>query len=207
VDEALRQHGDVCLSAVDAGAVQRFLEALRTASVPHVVRRHEPARHARHLAAIWQVPLPHAGRATLFSADGTPVLAVVPADRKVSAPRFSAILGASVLRVLRADRGVGRLGWHGLPQPAGALCAVPGVYGARLYVEEQVLASSDLVVALDSGRSVCLRPKSYAAVGGATVARFAGTTRLLPEGGMIDEASSRSGAAAPERRTRLRTPS
>lgn len=191
---ALWHEDDAGLLAVDTAAVERFLAALRVASVSHVVRTHEPARHARHLASIWQVPLSHAGRATLFSADGAPALALVPADRKVSAPLFSSVLAATVLRVLRGDRGVGRLGWRGLPEPAGALSAVPGLYGARLYVEEQVLAKPELVVALDPGRSVRLRPDSYVAVGGGTVARFAGTTRLLPEGGMIDEGSNSSGA-------------
>jgi prolyl-tRNA editing enzyme YbaK/EbsC (Cys-tRNA(Pro) deacylase) len=189
IGEDSSPHGDYGgLLAVDAAAVEGFLAALRAAGVPHTVRTHEPARHARHLAALWRVPLPHAGRATLFAADGSPVLALVPANRKVSAPRLAAVVGAAELRVLRGDRGVGRLGWRGLPEPVGALSGVPGLYGARVYVEELVLTGPELIIALDPGRSVRLHPEAYVLVTEGTVAPFAGTTRLLPEGGMIDEA-------------------
>jgi hypothetical protein len=172
---------------VDLAAPDAFLGALARAGVPYEVRRHEPARHARHLAALWGVPLQVAGRATLFYADGAPVLVVVPADRKVAAPLLRGVLGVADLRVLRGDRGVGRVGWQGLPGEPGALPAVPALYGARGLVEGGVLAQPRLIVAVDPGRSVALAPGDYVAVTGAGAARFAGRTRLLPEGGMVDD--------------------
>jgi prolyl-tRNA editing enzyme YbaK/EbsC (Cys-tRNA(Pro) deacylase) len=179
--------GDGRLAHVDAAAAARFVDTLRDESVPHEVRAHEPARHARHLASIWGVPLHETARATLFGAAGEPVLAVVPADRKVSAPRFAAALGVAELRVLRGDRGVGRLGWLPLPGSPGALPAVPGVYRARLFVDELVLAQRPVVIALGDGCSARLAAADYARAAAATVARFAGTTRLLPGGGIVDE--------------------
>ena len=81
------------LTAFDPGAEERFLAALAAAAVPHELREHEPPRHARHLAALWGAALHQAVRATLFFADGTAVLGLVPADRKVSAPRLREVLG------------------------------------------------------------------------------------------------------------------
>jgi prolyl-tRNA editing enzyme YbaK/EbsC (Cys-tRNA(Pro) deacylase) len=181
------------LSGFHPDAEARFLERLAAAAVPHELRTHEPPRHARHLAALWQRPLPEAGRATLFYADGGSVLAIVPADRKVSAPRLRLVLGKADLRVLRADRGTGRIGWTNMPEPAGALPGLPGLYDAPGYVDERVTLLPWVIVALLRGRSVSLSPQNLVRITGARVASFTGTTRLLPEGGMEDE--GRSGQA------------
>ena len=126
---------------VDPAAPAALRRRLTDAGEPYELRAHEPARHARHLAALWSLPLDEAIRATLFYASPqaappgpgsapadvpAPVLVLVPADRKIAAPRLRELLGAAELRVLRADRGVGRVGWRGLPGAPGALPAVPG---------------------------------------------------------------------------------
>lgn len=162
--------------AVDAGVTERFLDSL--AAVPHELRRHEPVRHARHLASLWNVPLGGAGRATLFFADGAAVLVLVPADRKVSAPTLRSLLAADELRVLRADRGVGRIGWAGLAGPPGALPAVPALFGAAMLVDELALAPQQIVLSVDAGRSIALAPHDYVALVSARVVRIAGTTKL-----------------------------
>ncbi len=178
------------LRVFDYRAVERLRAALDRLGAAYEVRTHEPARHARHLAALWGVALHEAGRATLLQADDQAILALVPADRKIGAPRLRALLGAQVLRVLRGDRGVGRVGWADLPAPPGALPAVPEAYHARCYVDKLVLAIPRLVIALDVGRSMALSPQAFVQATGATVACFAGTTRLLPEGGMVTEPPS-----------------
>jgi hypothetical protein len=182
----------------DPEAPAALLRALRAAGVEHEVRAHEPARHARHLAAIWGVPLPEAGRATLFYAPGArdagdapphpapppsgplpvPVLVLVPADRKIGAPRLRAFLGAAELRVLRADRGVGRVGWRGLPGEPGVLPAVPGLFRARLLVDSLVFERPRQVLALEPGRSLAVAPADYVRVTGAVTADVAGRTLL-----------------------------
>ena len=168
-------------------AAAQFLRDLAAGGAPHELRTHEPARHARHLASIWGVPLGQVGRATLFYADGESVLVLVPADRKVGAPRLRDLTGAADLRVLRGDRGVGRVGWAGLDGDPGALPAVPVLYGARCLVERLVLEHGRLVIPLAPGQSVALAPSDYVRLTGARVGRVAGTTRLLPEGGMVDD--------------------
>lgn len=191
--------------AVDHGALPRFLHAL--SRVPHELRRHEPARHARHLASLWGVRLGEAGRATLFYADGGAVLVVVPADRKVSTPRLRALLDVDDLRVLRGDRGVGRVGWAGLGETAGALPALPALYGAGALVDPLALAPSRLVITLEPSRSVAIAPSDYVALVGARVARVAGSTQLLEAGGMVDDLSSegeRSGWAGEDSNLRRR---
>src|SRR5919199_821088 len=115
------------LDYVDLAAAERFEAVVRGAGVPFELREHEHARHARHLASLWEADLHEAARATLLAADGAAVLAVVRADRKIGAPRLRALLGAADLRVLRGDRGVGRIGWQGLPPPPAALPAVPAL--------------------------------------------------------------------------------
>src|SRR5688500_6350987 len=144
---------------VDSSATERFLAAL--AAVPHELRHHEPARHARHLASLWNVHLAEAGRATLFFADGAAVLVLVPADRKISAPTLRSLLGAEELRVLRADRGVGRIGWTNLNGPPGALPALPALFTATMLIEELALAPQRLVLSVDSSLSVALAPADY----------------------------------------------
>lgn len=175
------------LAGVDGSSIERLLECARQDGVALEIRTHEPARHARHLAALWRAALWETGRATLFYADGSSILGVVQADRKVSAPVLRALLGARDLRVLRGDRGVGRAGWRNLPGEPGALPAIPALFGARCYVDERVMELSAIVLALEPDRSLRIAPADYARLVGATVARFSGTTRLLPEGGMVDE--------------------
>jgi prolyl-tRNA editing enzyme YbaK/EbsC (Cys-tRNA(Pro) deacylase) len=170
---------------VELEAIGAFLSALD--GLAHTVREHEPARHARHLASIWSVSLPEAGRATLFDAGGRPVLVLVPADRKVAAPRLRQLLDVEELRVLRGDRGVGRIGWRGLPGEPGALPAVPAVFRAGILVERLVLAQPRLVVAVAPGCSVSLSPADDLRVTGAETVSLAGRTRLLPGGGMVVE--------------------
>ena len=163
---------------IDLAAIERFLAVLEQAGIVFEMRHHQPPRHARHLAAIWQADLLEAARATLLQADESIVLAVVPADRKISAPRLRELLGARALRVLRGDRGVGRTGWEGLPGPPGALPAIPGLFGARAVVEPLVLESPRLILALQPGRSLALAPDVYTRAVQAQVAPFAGITRL-----------------------------
>jgi hypothetical protein len=178
-------------AALDFAAPATLLRAVQAAGVAHEVRTHEPARHARHLAALWGVPLPEAARATLFFAgagapDGTgetepprrPVLVLVPADRKIGAPRLRRRLAADELRVLRADRGVGRLGWAGLPGAPGALPAVPGLFFARALVDDLVFERPRVVLTLEPGRSLALSPGDYQRAAGAERADVAGQTRL-----------------------------
>ena len=161
---------------VDAGAPARFLAALP--SVPHELRHHEPARHARHLASLWNVHLAEAGRATLFYADSAPTLVLVPADRKISAPTLRTLLGAEELRVLRADRGVGRIGWTNLNGPPGALPALPALFTATMLVDELALAPQRLVLSIDAGCSVALAPADYITLVTARVVNVAGRTEL-----------------------------
>jgi hypothetical protein len=87
--------------------------------------------------------------------------------------------------VVRGDRGVGRVGWQGLPGEPGALPAVPGLYSARALLEVELLDLPEVLLTIAPGRSVALAPSAYAGVVGAATARFAGRTRLLPEGGMV----------------------
>lgn len=175
------------LRHVDVAAADRLLQALDHHGIAYERRRHEVPRHARHLAALWGVPLNETGRATLLKAGDQAVLALVPADRKISAPRLRHLLGVAELRVLRGDRGVGRLGWQGLPEPAGALPAVPEMFGASGLVERLVLQAPRLIVALGGAYSIALAPADFVQATHATVASFAGTTRLLPEGGMLED--------------------
>ena len=161
---------------VRAGEVERFLDGLR--AVPHELRRHEPVRHARHLAALWNVPLGEAGRATLFYADGASVLVLVPANRKISAPTLRTLLGVEELRVLRADRGVGRIGWLTLNGSPGALPAIPSLFGATLLVDQLALTPKRLVLSLDAGLSVAIAPQDYVTLANARVVNVAGRTRL-----------------------------
>ena len=184
-------------AALDLAAPAALLRAVRAAGVAHEVRTHEPARHARHLAALWGVPLPEAGRATLFFAapgapddaggapgeGGTapprrPVLVLVPADRKIGAPRLRRRLAADELRVLRADRGVGRLGWAGLPGAPGALPAVPGLFFARALLDDLLFERPRVVLTLEPGRSLALSPGDYQRAAGAERVDVAGHTRL-----------------------------
>ena len=119
---------------VDPAAPAALRRRLTDAGEPYELRAHEPARHARHLAALWSLPLDEAIRATLFYASPqaappgpgsapadvpAPVLVLVPADRKIAAPRLRELLGrrrAARLtrrprsregRLARAPRGAG----------------------------------------------------------------------------------------------------
>ena len=161
---------------VDSSATDRFLASLT--SVPHELRRHEPARHARHLAALWNVPLAETGRATLFLADGAAVLVLVPANRKISAPALRALLGAADLRVLRADRGVGRVGWAGLPGSPAALPAIPALFGAEMFIDELALDPPRIVLPIDAERSVGIAPADYVSLVDARHVSIAGRTKL-----------------------------
>ncbi len=196
---------------VDPAAPGALLRRLADGGEPYELRTHEPARHARHLAALWNIPLDEAIRATLFYAASQPlppddspprepppppadsapadspppVLVLVPADRKIAAPRLRELLNAAELRVLRSDRGVGRVGWRGLPGAPGALPAVPGLYGARLLVDALVLRYRRVALPLEPGRSLALSPQALLRLAGGQEVSTTGRTRLLPEGGMV----------------------
>ena len=175
------------LAGVDDSSVANLLMRARQDGVTLELRTHEPARHARHLAALWGAALWETVRATLFYGGGFAVLGVVPADRKVSATLLRTLLDVDEIRVLRADRGLGRIGWQNLAGEPGVLPAVPALYGARSYVDERVMERRLIILAIAEGRSLRIAPADYVRITCAMVAKFSGTTRLLPEGGMIDE--------------------
>jgi prolyl-tRNA editing enzyme YbaK/EbsC (Cys-tRNA(Pro) deacylase) len=170
-----------------------FLTTLRDAGEAHQVRHYGGVRHARHLASLWGRPLTSTVRATLFDAEGACVLVAVPADRKIEAPRLRKVLGVAQLVVLRADRGVGRLGWVNLPGNPGTVPGLPQPFGARLIVEGELLALEDVVVPLTPTTSVRVTPVAYLTAVGGEAVQCVGRTRLLPEGGAIDDPPS-SGA-------------
>ena len=169
-----------------AGASERFVSRIRAAGAGHEVRVHEPVRHARHLAATWMRPLGITVRATLFEADGEHVLVAVPADRKIDAPRLRGALGVDRLAVLRADRGVGRLGWTNLPGDPGPLPGLPEPFGARLIVDPEILGAEDVVLSFSPTSSVRVAPSAYVTVAEGVVVGCVGRTRLLPGGGVTD---------------------
>ena len=74
-----------------------------------------------------------------------------------------------------------------MPEPAGALPALPAYYGATGWVDERVLLGDLAIIALSGGRSIALAPRDYVRTIGARIAAFTGTTRLLPEGGIVDD--------------------
>ena len=113
------------------------------------------------------------------------MLVLVPADRKIAAPRLRELPGVAELRVLRADRGVGRVGWRGAPRGARALPAVPALFGAHLLVDVLVLRHRRVVLTLEPGRSLALSPRALLRLAGGQEVSTTGRTRLLPEGGMV----------------------
>jgi hypothetical protein len=64
---------------------------------------------------------------------------------------------------------------------------VPELFGAAAIADDLLLDRHRLVIALDTSRSIQLPPSHFVRVTGAHVGRFAGTTRLLPAGGMVED--------------------
>ncbi len=170
-----------------AVAVTRLLDLISTSHIDFETRSHPEPRHARHLASIWEVGLSATVRATLMSMDGRPVLVAVPADRKIDALGVRVRTGASTISVLRGDRGVGRVGWEGMEGQPGALPCVPEMFGASLLIDPEVTDAGPIVVGLGGGQSLRCDGVQFAEALGATVIRCVGRTRLLPQGGMVDD--------------------
>ncbi|HAH15762.1 MAG TPA: hypothetical protein DCL45_06980, partial [Chloroflexi bacterium] len=168
-------------------AVTRLLDLVSTSRIDFETRSHPEPRHARHLASIWEVGLSATVRATLMSMDGRPVLVAVPADRKIDALGVRARTGASTISVLRGDRGVGRVGWEGMEGQPGALPCVPEMFGASLLIDPELTDAGPIVVGLGGGQSLRCDGMQFAEALGARVIRCVGRTRLLPQGGMVDD--------------------
>lgn len=86
------------LSSVD---VHNYLQTL---GIPHELRRiPEPARTALRAAAVLGLPPHQVVKSVLFSADGKPVMALLPGDDKVDYSKLKNELKANRLRLLNAD--------------------------------------------------------------------------------------------------------
>lgn len=168
-------------------AVARLLDLMASRHIEFETRTHHEARHARHLASMWGVALSATVRATLMAMDGNPVLVAVPADRKIDAPGVRARMGAVAIVVLRGDRGVGRSGWEGMEGPPGALPCLPEMFGASLMIDPELTGLGRIVIGLGGGQSIRCDGTRFAEECAATVIRCVGRTRLLPEGGMVDD--------------------
>ncbi|MSQ44169.1 MAG: hypothetical protein EXR45_08185 [Chloroflexi bacterium] len=168
-------------------AVTRFLDLMAVRHIEFEMRTHHEARHARHLASMWEVGLSATVRATLMAMDGSPVLFAVPADRKIDAPGVRARMGVVAISVLRGDRGVGRVGWEGMEGHPGALPCLPDMFGASLMIDPELTGSGPIVIGLGGGQSIRCDGTRLAEACGGTVIRCVGRTRLLPEGGMVDD--------------------
>lgn len=83
-----------------AARVRSYLEEN---GVPFEVERHRPAYTAQEIAAVEHVPGSSFAKAVILMADGSPLMAVVSADRHVNIVNASAAMGPGVRLATEAE--------------------------------------------------------------------------------------------------------
>ncbi len=146
----------------------RLIELLESKGMPYRLSEHEDVTTSAAAAKARGVDLSTGAKALVVNADGTLVLAVVSASRKVDMEALKAILQAErvgLASIAEAESATGL--------PKGAIPAIGAVMGLQTYIDESVL-DNDLIRfnAASRGHSVEMRASDLPAATDGIIGKF-----------------------------------
>ncbi len=150
-------------------------EFLRQANVAYSVFPHVPAYTAQDEAAVTHIPGRDWAKSVVCFADGEPIQAVVPADRKVDLDRLMLLADADSVRLAREDE----LDWLFPDCERGAMPPFGPLYNQRVFVDEGLTREERIVFnAGTHADAVMMRYADFAAITQPIVGRFAERPRM-----------------------------
>ena len=147
----------------------RLVTFLRENHAEFDVVTHEPVTTSEEAARVRGTPLEQGAKALVFTADGRPVLLVLPAHQRVDSRSFKSAFGVKNLSMVSADELRELTGLEvGAVPPFGHLLGLP------TYVDEGLLEQPRLAFNAGSRTtSVLLKTGDYERLASARRARFA----------------------------------
>jgi Ala-tRNA(Pro) deacylase len=147
-------------------SVQEFL---RTANVPYSVFPHVRAYTAQQEAAVTHTPGRDWAKAVVCFADGAPIQAVVPADRRVNLERLRQAARAQTIRLAAEEE----LEWLFPDCEPGAMPPLGAMYNQRVFVDELLTREAQIVFNGGTHQdAVCMAYEDYARLAHPMVGRF-----------------------------------
>lgn len=164
-----RRHPDVAEPVEEPLAMAPSIaQYLRSHGVSYSVIHHRPAHGASREAAAAHVPGRQWAKAVACLADGSPVLAVVPAHYRVDLATLRDLVGAQQLR-LATESEMARI-YEGCE--LGAMPPLGPLYDQQVIVDERTAANDEIAFSAGSHRdAIRMRYTDFAALVHPTVAR------------------------------------
>ena len=146
----------------------KLLTFLRDNQAHFDVVTHRPVTTSEEAAQVRGTPLEQGAKALLFTADGDPVLLVLPANRRVDSRSFKTSFGVKNLAMVSAEELRQLTGLE-----VGAVPPFGHLFGLATYVDEDLLTNPRLAFNAGSrSTSVLLDTADYERLAAGTRARF-----------------------------------
>lgn len=147
---------------------EKIIQLLQESGVNYQLFEHEPVFTSEQAAKVRNTNMKQGAKAIIFSADKTPILIVVPGDRKVDSKVFKKLYHIKDLKLLSPDQVKDLTGLE-----IGAIPPFGNIMGLTTYADELVFENEEIVFNVGAHtKSVLMKSKDFKGLVGPITANF-----------------------------------